>query len=302
RSFGRLFVWAVPILAAYGIYQFVRLPAWDAAWLQAARMNSVGPAIPFAFRVFGSLNTPGPFALVLLVVILASLGLKSRFQWVSLTLGVVAILLTRVRSSWVVFPIGLVVLQFGSSLRKLPKQWLIIIAVGALVLPVLNLADSRGSVLRRIMSLSDISEDRSFQRRVALTRGFANEIVDRAEGNGLGATGGASKLKSEVGVRSLDNGVLEVLFTLGWLGGMLYYSGFVILVGRVMTSINVRGDPFLAGVRAASAALTITLPVNEIFAGVIGHLTMMLIGLAMAARVHQVTVRHARILAMRRPR
>ena len=53
------FAVALPPLALYGVYQFVRIPAWDAAWMINADLKSIGSPMPYLVRVFGTLNTPG---------------------------------------------------------------------------------------------------------------------------------------------------------------------------------------------------------------------------------------------------
>ena len=69
-AIGKTFAVALPVLAFYGVYQFVRIPPWDAQWMINADLKSIGAPLPFLVRVFGTLNTPGPYAAFLLAGIL----------------------------------------------------------------------------------------------------------------------------------------------------------------------------------------------------------------------------------------
>src|SRR6185312_11309533 len=51
-SVRRTFAVALPVLAAYGVYQFVRIPKWDAAWMISSDLRSIGSPLPFLVRVF----------------------------------------------------------------------------------------------------------------------------------------------------------------------------------------------------------------------------------------------------------
>ena len=55
--------------------------------------------VPFGFRVFGPLNMPGPYAVALLVGMLFLLGTSRRGTFLSLLLGLIALMLTRTRSA-----------------------------------------------------------------------------------------------------------------------------------------------------------------------------------------------------------
>ena len=55
-------LWCGTVVAIYGVLQFVALPQWDADWMNAAKIVSIGIAKPFMFRPFSTLNSPALFA------------------------------------------------------------------------------------------------------------------------------------------------------------------------------------------------------------------------------------------------
>ena len=59
KAFLDFLQWTIPVLGAYGIYQVVALPPWDQYWMVAANVASIGMPVPFGFRAFGTMNSPG---------------------------------------------------------------------------------------------------------------------------------------------------------------------------------------------------------------------------------------------------
>lgn len=286
----RVFEWFLPVMAFYGIYQFVFLPAWDRAWLINAQMRSLGIPFPFLIRVFGTLNTPGPYAGFLMVGAILGLQGKSFLRYPGIALSLVAMLLTRTRAAWVAFLIGLVLQALSQPVLRLPKRTLTLIVVVALALPLASTSQFKESILPRIGTLNNISGDASFVKRLDFSESAASTVVDDAEGVGLGNTGGAIKLRSTGGVRSLDNGFLEVFFIFGWVGGTLFFLGLGGLLIQSLRFAEARRDQFAGSFRACAVALVSILPIGEVFTGSSGTLLWSMIGLGLAAHAyHQTT-------------
>jgi len=187
----RVFDFALPILAAYGIYQFIKLPAWDATWMRNAQMRSIGVPLPYLLRVFGTMNTPGPYASFLCCGILMALRHKGFWRYPGIALAMVSILLTSTRAAWIAFILGFIVQQLSQPVLKVPKKTIAIIVVALLALPLASASKFKDSILPRLSTLQDIEKDRSFNKRIAFTSSAATTIVESAEGAGLGNTGGA---------------------------------------------------------------------------------------------------------------
>ena len=287
------FVWALPILAAYGLYQFVKMPPWDAAWMLNANMKSIGAPRPYLARIFGTLNTPGPFAAFLAAGSLILLPYKGKLRFVSIALAMVSLLLARTRAVWVAFIIGLLVQQIGQPLTRLPKRTIAIIFVALLAIPVATMPQFSAIIAPRLKTLTNLSEDNSFKKRYNLSEEAAISIVETAEGNGLGMTGGAIKLNDMQGVRSLDNGFLEVFYIYGWPGGSLFFLG---IAGLMLQSVRFREtkvDSFANAMRASSVALVSILPIGDVFTGPTGTLLWMSVGFGLAGHAYHLTTGHA---------
>jgi len=102
---------ALPALAVlvglYGIYQFFVLPQWDKAWMINSGLTSIGHPIPLQVRVFGTSESPGPYALFIGLVLTICLYIAvvgrtgpGRLPWMTLSIFLaVPLLLSGVRSA-----------------------------------------------------------------------------------------------------------------------------------------------------------------------------------------------------------
>jgi hypothetical protein len=288
-SLRRTFSIALPLLAAYGLYQFVRLPSWDAEWMRNADLRSIGNPLPFLVRIFGTLNTPGPYAAFLVAGLLMLLLGKGRLRYISTALALVALLLTRTRAAWAAFMIGLVVQYLSQPIVRLPKRTVTLIVVSLLALPIAAIPKFRNMIVPRLSTLTSLREDNSFVKRVQFSTATANGIVDAAAGSGLGTTGGAIKLRGMQGVRSLDNGFLEVFYIYGWPGGALLFLGIGGLLLQAFRFLEARRDPFANSVRATAVALISILPIGDVFTGPTGTLLWSMVGLGIAAHAYHLT-------------
>ncbi|MCX5767559.1 MAG: O-antigen ligase family protein [Gemmatimonadetes bacterium] len=280
---------ALPLLAAYGVYQFVRLPQWDSGWMRNADLRSIGLPLPFLVRVFGTLNTPGPFAAVLLTGVLMILPTKGWFRYVSVTLSLLALLLTRTRSAWVAFIVGLFVSQLSQPLSQMPKRTITLIAVALMALPLATMPQFRSSIASRLNTFSNLRGDNSFMKRVAFSSVTASNIVESAEGAGLGSTGGATKLSNTKGMRSLDNGFLEIFYVLGWPGGTAFFLGIAGLLVQSARFAETRADSFAGTARATAVALLSMIPVGDVFTGATGLLLWAMVGFGISAHAYHTT-------------
>lgn len=285
-SFLTFLQWALPLMSIYGIYQLIRPPAWDTYWMQSANVASVGVPIPFGFRVFGTLNMPGPYAVALLIGMLFLLGTSRRGTFITLSLALVGLLLTRTRSSWVAFVVGFLIVQFMGPVRRMLRNWLIMIAMVALAIPLLSLDVFRGTITSRLASFASISTDDSYRSRQGLSWAATQAIYENAEGEGLGATGGGVKLLQVERQASIDNGFLEIFYVLGWPGGALLTIG---LVGNLLTLIrfrDARTDAFANSARAIFWALLSVLLIGDIFSGSMGVMFWGAYGFACSAHAY----------------
>jgi hypothetical protein len=197
-----LFRGAVPmgvLLAGYGIVQFFLLPEWDAAWMEASKLASVGQPLPRLVRVFGASESPGPYSVVLglcivigIVQIAAKNSLLLRLVLVpSLGAMLLALLLTGVRTALVALACSLLFIMLrGRGMKNV----VVIVGVAAAGLWILGevlggLAPSDSSVLTSDRYTSEgLAQDDSLQARLNLTN-LILPAFGRPLGEGISGTG-----------------------------------------------------------------------------------------------------------------
>lgn len=282
----RTMAWGLVPAALYGIWQFVALPVWDRNWMIATELQSIGQPVPFSVRVFGSMTMPGTFAVVMEVGLLLLLSAHVRGRLPALVLGFIGLLLSRIRTAWLGFVFGLGLQLVTQPLRRLPRNWVTIAAVGLLSLPVITIPRFREGIVDRLASFSGVEDDTSVRSRVMVARAAYQLVLEYAEGAGLGATGSAVVARGVGGIRNFENGFLEVFYLFGWPGGLMFFLGLAGIVVQGMRLADARFDQFANAARSGAAALLTSLLISEVFTGAGGTLLWVLIGFGVAAHAH----------------
>jgi len=282
----RTLAWTVGPAALYGIYQFAVLPIWDRIWMIGTNLQSIGAPEPFALRVFGSMTMPGTFAVVMQVTLLLLLSAEVRGRLPTLVLSFIGLLLSRIRTAWLGFILGLVLQFITQPVRKLPRNWITIAVVAVLSLPVITIPRFREGIAQRISSLTTGGGDSSVKQRMLVARAGYALVLDYAEGAGLGSTGSAVTQNARGGIRNFENGLLEVFYLFGWPGGLMFFLGLFGIVVQGMRLADAQFDPFANAVRSGAAALLASLLISEIFTGAAGTLFWVLIGFGVSAHAY----------------
>ncbi len=273
------------VTAVYGIYQFVQPPTWDRVWVVSAEMASVGIPLPFFIRVFSTMNAPGPFSVFLIAALLVGLASPQRWRALPLALGLVALILTKGRSAWAALFIGAVILQLLQPVRSLPRQWLALLGVLLLALPVVTQPKVIGVLNKRAATVTNLAADPSYQARMSFGRFALKSLASNPAGNGLGALGGAGKLLTggKAGL-ALDSAPLEIYSAMGWIGGTLYMMSLIAIVLPIMRSRKARFDSITSAAAASVVAIMATSLFGNVFTGVSGFIFWMMVGIATAGR------------------
>ena len=280
-------VYGLTVVSLYALVQFVSPPLWDRAWVVNADMISVGAPVPFAIRVFSTLNAPGPCSIMLLFSLLLGVAAPQRWRALPLALGLVALILTKGRSAWGAFVLGALVLQLRQPLQRLPRQWFAVALVVLIAAPVITQPRVMAVLTGRAASLADVSSDQSFKARVGLTRDALADIALNPMGVGLGKFGGASKLPNGgASEAALDSGPLEVYTLMGWIGGTLYMMALLAIVLPTARRPRVVFEQVTAAGTATIVALLVTSLFGNIYTSVSGFFFWTAIGLATAGRTY----------------
>ncbi len=271
------------VLGVYGIIQFLVLPAWDLRWIQESGITTLGQPIPLHVRVFGPLNTAGPYGETLAVLCLLALHHRRTRDWwqfAVIAIGVVGVGLSLVRAAWILLALSVVLLLIA---RRLPVR-LVIGGGVALAVTLLILGTAvRTQIADRLSTTAAAgSQDTSFNARVAFQAQIAPQALADVSGQGLGSTGGAARLAppgTETVVQSFDSGVFENIFTLGSVPGLalLLVTGWCI--SRVWRRARYQPAAF-AFIAAPAVGLALNLIFTNTFSGVYGAMLWVLLGVA----------------------
>ena len=222
------------IVGLYGIYQFFKLPSWDRDWMIASGLTTVGHPYPMQVRVFGTLESPGPYACFVGVAILAAFHIAvvskgaRRVLHAALAVGLMfPLLLSGVRAALIGVLICAAILGLATArglARVLP------IGIGAVAIVGINLVTSRfggSSTLfsQQRWSANSLGTDPSVQARLNLIS-VARDSITRVIG--------------QPSVTHADNLWVDVLVLYGALAGVgLFVLTVYILIRCLWTMFKV---------------------------------------------------------------
>jgi hypothetical protein len=270
------------LLGSYGIWQFVNPPIWDRFWLQSTDVGAFGLPEPFLVRVFSTLNSPGPYSCWIMVLIVVSFGFTSRLMPLARLAALLSLAFTSVRTSWAGLALALLLVLAGSGRKAI--GYVLGIAVGSVVViaVVATVPQVNDVITQRIKTFQDIQQDGSLLEREEEASRMLTLIADNPFGVGVGTLGRgtiAANSGQILFVGAIDNGVLEIFGSLGWLVGLIYCAA---LAGMALQCF--RGSPGFAQeirvTRAAGLAALAALPFTNIASGVTGTVMWLMFSLS----------------------
>jgi hypothetical protein len=275
------FVWAVLLLGAYGIYQYVAPPAWDRFWLEHMLSDigaeAFGRPEPFQIRVWGTMNSPGPFGNFLMAGLLLLFSVRSRIKPLATGVGYSAFLLTLVRTSWLGWLVGLAVLARNSKGRQIPRLLLSLIFLPVLVYPMMLNPQIAAVVTDRLQTLQSTRQDESFQDRSEEYRALLTSLAADPFGEGLS---NAEYFHGYV----MDSGIIRILYSCGWTGTVIFLTGIAFSL-RGMPSGRNSADPIAPICRAVAIAMIFEQLSGNTFVGLSGIILWAFIGLSLSLQL-----------------
>jgi len=228
RELAGLALLALPLLGAYGLYQFAVAPIWDVLWMLNTDMSSIGLPHPFQIRVFGSMNSPASLAYYLEALILISLTLRSPVRWLNVAVGLTALAASLVRSAWLGLAVGLALLMMAAPLR-VRASIMAILAAAVMISPAAVSSPRLEKVVSdRLATLTDIGGDKSFSERTAGYAEAWRELSVQPLGEGIGIANVAANYSGRQ--RVIDGGLIEVVLSLGAPVGLVYLGAVATLL------------------------------------------------------------------------
>ena len=288
QNIQRTFLWGVLFMGFYGIVQYVLAPPWDGFWLaEIRRMGTLSFGIPepFGIRVSSSMGSPQDFAATMTAGLILLFCIRGNQQLLATGFGYLSFLLSLARSAWLSWLVSTLIF-FRALKSNLQIRMVIGMMLTALIiLPVTTIEPFSTVIGERIASLSNTDTDSSFRFRLEAQ----NELIDYAmvEVVGLGISNPITPILDEnskdhyiVG----DNGILVILFALGWIGGLPYTLSVVILILQIRLTCLRNRDLLLHATYAIILGIVSQIFFKTITDGAMGIILWGFIGIGMSAR------------------
>ncbi|QNP29629.1 O-antigen ligase family protein [Cylindrospermopsis curvispora] len=284
QNIQRVFIWAVLLIGAYGIYQFIFAPEWDRFWLVESKMfTSAGSPKPFGMRVWSILHSPGTFGAVMQTGLLLLFTSYGPLIFPASVVGYLSFLLSQVRTSWGCWLLGILIM-LGSVKAKVQMRLAVIILIMVLsIIPLVTIKPISEVVTTRLESFSKLEEDSSFQDRSKTYDRNLNLALSTPLGNGVGNIWKVNEKTGQIEVVVIDSGILDMFFTLGWFGAIPYTSGLVLMLVAVINCTEAKRDVFTGAARAIGISSCAQLIIYSGMLGVAGMIMWGFLAVSMAA-------------------
>jgi hypothetical protein len=273
------FVWGVLILGIYGICQFLVPSEWDRYWLESVNLTPSGGSFgypePLMVRVWSTMNAPGPFANTMMVGLLLLFAVRSPLKLPAAIAGYTSFLLSIVRTAWLSWIVGLVWILKSVKPRVVIRTVLSIVLVVMCLVPVVSDPRIAPVASDRMKTFSELGRDESFGTRLEMYRVLGRDILESPFGHGL-----KSNMEVSHGM-AIDSGILITIFSLGWVGSILFAAGILSLFFRAR-QFSAEHDEFLNISKAAMIAIVVQTVSGNIFVNVTGAMFWMSAGMYLA--------------------
>lgn len=225
----RTAAWCAIFASAYGWYQYLTIPPWDAFWVRAVGfVGYLGQLRPTEMTVFSTMAERGPLSAYLAfagVAMILSPKWRTVLSWPGVVLVFSVLLLTLSRAGVIIVGMSILTHLFLNGGKGAMR-----VALGLAVLLmalVFGLKRMPGAerVVTRFESLTHMTEDGSYKGRAELRDVGLRQTLSNPLGYGLGATGIAGRVNTgslEGQATIVDAGYFDLLSTFGLLGAAFY--------------------------------------------------------------------------------
>jgi hypothetical protein len=273
-------------MGCYGILQFWTLPPWDREWLRQVVAEGSGVTFgspePTAFRVFSTMNSPGVFAPVLMAGLLLLFSSRGWKRFPVALVSVTAFLLTSVRSAWMGWALGYLVLFFHFTLRQRLRLLWVLLILTLLAVPLFTIPTFQEIVFGRMQTFGELQEDVSFKSRVKGYQQRLTEATTEPFGGGIGALDAAERMAPNNLLGARDSALIDMLVSLGWFGAVLYGIAVMLLLLLVVRGAGL--DTFAVACSACMVGLVAQFALGSTMLGATGIVLWGFAGLALAGR------------------
>jgi hypothetical protein len=286
QNIQRVFLWGVLVTGVYGVVQYLVAPQWDRLWLISTQLTSFGDPEPFKLRVWSTMSSPGPFAVMMMAGLLLLFNSKGALTIPAAGAGYLAFLLSMVRTLWGAWFLGVVTLLSSLKAHLQMRLFISILVIALCVIPLTTLQPFSNTITTRLQTFSNLEKDDSASVRKQIYADGLHRALTNGLGNGIGNAFIVKNGQLEPIV--IDSGILELFFTLGWFGGIPYLGGMLLILYNLFQYSEFRFDPFMAAARAIGISSFMTLPGGSAMLGFSGLVLWSFIGIAIAGhKYHQ---------------
>jgi hypothetical protein len=214
--------------------------------------------------------------------LLVLFNLKGKLRLVASASGFVGLILTLSRASWLSLAVGGLYLALRLGMRARLRMALASVACIGLLIGFAQIPGIKELVEERIATFTQPGQDVSFSSRVEGHEQALRVLAQEPWGEGVGST---DTLHNTEGDDSIigphDSTLLELLYSLGWIGTFIYGLGLCTLgVQLVRTG---RSDPFVLSAHAILIGFLAQALLNSIFLGVLGFMVWTFASMSLAA-------------------
>jgi hypothetical protein len=281
RVIEKSFLYGILLTGAYGIYQFFNLPDWDRLWMLNVQMNSFGAAEPLKVRIFSTMNAPAIFAAVIACGVLLLFNVKGKLRILSAACGFLALILTMSRASWLSLVAGFIFLAFQMEMRQRFRLAMVTATCIVLLLASTQIPAVSDLVMQRIQTFSDPSHDVSYTARIEGHQQALQLIAEEPFGEGLGSTDTEHGTEGDDDfIGPHDSTVLEFLYSLGWIGTLIYVTGLGTLGLQLMRKGET--DSFALSSKAIIIGFIAQCLLNSVMLGVLGFMVWTFASMSLA--------------------
>lgn len=269
-NFMRVFLWGVLFTGVYGVFQYLVAPEWDRFWLISTKLTSMGDPAPLKIRVWSTMASPGPFAVMMMAGLILLFNTRSPLGMPAAAAGYLSFLLSMVRVMWGCWALG--VFSMLTSMRPKMQMRLVISALilSICVVPLSTMEPFGDVISQRLMSFTNLENDNSAQVRQKIYEDGLNAALTNVLGNGIGNTFIFDEKEGKWISVVVDSGIIETFITLGWIGGIPYIAGLMLLLFKVLQVEEIRFDSFIASSRAIGIGCVLGIPIFTIMIGFSG--------------------------------
>lgn len=236
----RSFSWGAILASAYGWYQYLTIPPWDAFWLREVGMiGYMGVPEPTKMSVFSTMGERGPLAAFLgfaLVPMIVSRKWRTFLGWPAVVLVLSTIILTVSRGGILIALIGTLVFLLVNGGAKVGQIALASVVIGLAAWFGIERMPGSERLIERFETLGNMEEDGSFQGRMAIMANGTDAVLQNPFGGGLGASGLGTRVNTggaQTTTSFGDAGYFQIFLVYGIVGSALILGALVLAWKRL---------------------------------------------------------------------